>query len=127
MTFFGHIKYINDVIHQFCVLQDAKIVENSDILPGKICNTPKIFFRFILHFLSNIQPSAVENKQPIFSIFHATQKKSQKETARPHTTRLKWLQDKTDFAEFYTKLKKDIFFPNPAWSIHSLVTLETSL
>ena len=39
MTFLGHIKYRNDVIHQFCGLRDFKIAENSDILPGKICNT----------------------------------------------------------------------------------------
>ena len=45
MTFLGHIKYRNDVIHQFCGLRDFKIAENSDILPGKICNTPKIFFK----------------------------------------------------------------------------------
>ena len=43
----GHIKYINDVIHQFCALQDFKIVENSDIVPGKMCNTPKIFFHMV--------------------------------------------------------------------------------
>ena len=27
-------------------LTQFKIVENSDILPGKICNTPKIFYHF---------------------------------------------------------------------------------
>ena len=46
MTFLGHTKCRNDVIHQYCGLQDFKIVENYNILPGKICNTPKIFFSF---------------------------------------------------------------------------------
>ena len=45
MTFLGHTKCRNDVIHQCCGLQDFKIVENYNILPGKICNTPKIFFQ----------------------------------------------------------------------------------
>ena len=48
MTFLGHTKCRNDVIHQCCGLQDFKIVENYNILPGKICNTPKIFFHMCM-------------------------------------------------------------------------------
>eukprot|EP00479_Gromia_sphaerica_P013955 TRINITY_DN8045_c0_g1_i1.p3 TRINITY_DN8045_c0_g1~~TRINITY_DN8045_c0_g1_i1.p3 ORF type:complete len:59 (-),score=2.43 TRINITY_DN8045_c0_g1_i1:544-720(-) len=44
MAFLGHRKCIDDVICQFCGLYASKIVENIDILAGKICNTSKKIF-----------------------------------------------------------------------------------
>ena len=46
MTYSGHTKCENDVMHQFCGLNTFKIVENTDILPRKNLKYTKTFFIF---------------------------------------------------------------------------------